>query len=174
MKAVGHKLICTCHGQERFIVKNHPRLGLLCKEGVDSLRLSIKKEPNWEKKCWDAFSKFIRLRDADKHGICKCFTCPFTNHWTKMDCGHGIPRQHKSTWLNEQNNHAQCKRCNGFQGGMREIYKVEMDKRYGAGSWDKMELKSKLPSRKTDFDYKVLTMYYTQKFQEFQLKLKNN
>lgn len=172
MKSVGQKLICSCHKQERYIVKKHPRLGLLCREGAEALRASIKKEPNWEKKCWDAFSKFIRLRDADENGICKCFTCNYRAHWTKMDCGHGIPRQFKSTWLDERNNHAQDKRCNGFLGGMREVYKVEMDKKYGTGTWDKMEIKSKLPSRKTDFDYKVLTMYYTQKFQELQLKLK--
>lgn len=96
-----------------------------------------------EDKLWDIFSVFIRLRDSDHQGVCKCFTCGRINHWTKMDCGHGIPRQHKATKFNEQNNHAQCKHCNGFEGGRREVYKERMDKIYGAGTWDKMELASR-------------------------------
>lgn len=169
MKIVGQKLICTCHHQERFIVKNHPRLGRLCDEGAKTLRASVKKEPNWEKKCWDAFSKYIRLRDADRNGICICFTCSYVNHWSKFDCGHGIPRQHKPTKFSEKNNHAQCKRCNGFQGGMREVYKQEMDKRYGAGTWDKMLLLSKVKYKKSNTDFKIMTQVYEQEFQKMKL-----
>jgi hypothetical protein len=96
-----------------------------------------------EDKLWDIFSVFIRLRDSDEQGICKCFTCHRRNHWTKMDAGHGIPRQHKATKFNEINNNAQCKLCNGFEGGVREVYEKEMDKKYGAGTWNKMLVASK-------------------------------
>jgi len=36
------------------------------------------------------FSKYIRLRDSDKNGYCKCVTCPKTGFWTKdgMQAGH--------------------------------------------------------------------------------------
>ena len=171
MKQVGTKLICNCHKQERWIVKNHPRLGLLCQEGVDALKVAMKKEPNWERKCWEAFSKFIRLRDADKNGICHCITCGFTNHWSKMDCGHGIPRQYKPTKFSEKNNHAQCKRCNGFEGGKREVYAAEVDKRYGAGTWAKLEIQSKASYKKSDVNFKIMTMHYTQEFEKLKLKL---
>src|SRR5687767_4246038 len=66
---------------------------------------------------WKVFSEYIRLRDSDDKGFCKCFTCPNIRFWNKGDCGHGIPRQYKSTKFNERNNHFQCKHCNGFEGG---------------------------------------------------------
>jgi len=97
-----------------------------------------------EDKLWEIFSVYIRLRDSNDQGICKCFTCNRRDHYTKMDCGHGIPRQHKATKFNEQNNNAQCKHCNGFEGGRREIYKEEMNKKYGPQTWEKMEVASRM------------------------------
>lgn len=115
-----------------------------------------KKEPDAD--LWDIFSKYIRLRDADENGICTCFTCGRRTVWNKnTDCGHGIPRQHKATKYNEQNNHAQCKKCNGFEGGMREVYKVEMDERYGKGTWDNMLIKSR---QAVKLDYKLMEDHY--------------
>lgn len=115
-----------------------------------------KKEPDAD--LWDIFSKYIRLRDADENGICTCFTCGRRTVWNKnTDCGHGIPRQHKATKYNEQNNHAQCKKCNGFEGGMREVYKVEMDERYGKGTWDNMLIKSR---QVVKLDYKLMEDHY--------------
>jgi len=98
---------------------------------------------NLEGKLWEIFSVYIRLRDSDDQGICKCFTCNFRAHWKKMDAGHGIPRQHKATKFSEINNNAQCGRCNAFEGGMREEYKKAMDKKYGPQTWDKMLIASK-------------------------------
>lgn len=113
-------------------------------------------------KLWNVFSKFIRLRDSDKDGNCKCITCGLVRHWTKMDCGHGIPRQHKATKFSELNNHAQCKRCNGFEGGKREVYKEEVDKRYGAGTWDKLELASRMTFKRTQYEIDTMTEFYKQ------------
>jgi hypothetical protein len=119
-----------------------------------------------EVKLWEIFSVFIRLRDTDKNGYGKCFTCPRIIHWSKGDAGHGIPRQHKATKFSECNNNLQCKHCNGFEGGMREVYKVEMDKKYGAQTWDKILVASKgtihfsVPLLKNNIEY------YSQKVEE--------
>lgn len=113
-----------------------------------------------ESKLWDAFSEFIRLRDADKDGYCKCFTCNNIRYWRDGDCGHGIPRQHKATKYNERNNHWQCKHCNGFEGGKREAYKAEMDRRYGPNTWDLMEAASKRPYKLTRFEMSVMLEHY--------------
>lgn len=128
-----------------------------------------KKKNVSEAMLWDMFSLYIRLRDADENGICRCFTCGVYRHYKKIDCGHGIPRQHKGTFLNEKNNHAQCKHCNGFEGGKREEYKVEMDKRYGEGTWDKMIITSKITVHRGAFERFILYQYY--KTQIKQLKL---
>ncbi len=113
-----------------------------------------------EEKLWDIFSQFIRIRDSDNEGMCKCFTCPRIAHWTHMDAGHGIPRQHKSTKFSETNNHAQCKHCNGFEGGKREVYKENMDKKYGEGTWDKMLIASKETTKYGVTELTVMYSYY--------------
>ena len=109
---------------------------------------------------WDMFSMFIRLRDADENGICRCFTCGAFRHWKKIDCGHGVPRQYASTKYHEQNNHAQCKNCNGFEGGMREIYKQKMNEKYGIHAWDFMVLRSREVCKRGPFERSVLYQYY--------------
>lgn len=121
-------------------------------------------------KLWKAFSEYIRLRDSDENGFCKCFTCGRIKFWKDCDCGHGIPRQHKATKYNEKNNHAQCKHCNGFEGGMREAYKKEMDRRYGEGTWDRMLIASKSTFKISRFDIEMMTKYY----QEEAKKLKQS
>lgn len=113
-----------------------------------------------DKKLWKVFSEFIRLRDSDGNGYCRCFTCGLVRYWRDLDCGHGIGRQHLSVKYNEKNNHAQCKKCNGFEGGMREKYKENVDKKYGKGTWDLLEVAGRKPSNISAFDIKILTGYY--------------
>jgi hypothetical protein len=113
-----------------------------------------------DKKLWKAFSLYIRLRDTDSEGFGSCFTCPRILHYTKGDCGHGIGRQHKATKYNEKNNHLQCKPCNGFNGGMREVYKQQMNLRYGDYAWDLMELASKTASKWSQFEIDILEKHY--------------
>lgn len=113
-----------------------------------------------DNKLWKVFSNYIRLRDANGEGYCTCITCGFTANWKRFDCGHGIPRQHQSTKYNEQNNHAQCKKCNGFEGGKREVYKEEVDKRYGSGTWSRLEILSRTTCKRGQFEIDVLTEHY--------------
>lgn len=111
-------------------------------------------------KLWKVFSSYIRLRDADENGNCICITCGFTADWKRFDCGHGIPRQHKSTKYDERNNHSQCKRCNGFEGGKREVYKEEVNKRYGPQTWEKLEVMSRMTCKRDQFEIDVMTGHY--------------
>lgn len=121
-------------------------------------------------KLWKVFSEFIRLRDSDEKGYCKCITCGRIVHWKKCDAGHGIGRQHKSTKFHEQNNAAQCKPCNGFEGGKREVYKVEMDKKYGAGTWDKMEVMSRATCKRGKFEIDIMTEHYRKEVKRLKLE----
>jgi hypothetical protein len=111
-------------------------------------------------KLWKVFSEFIRYRDVDGTGFGPCITCGRVIHYSKGDCGHGIPRQHKATKYHEQNNHLQCKRCNGFEGGKREVYKMEVNKRYGPQTWEKLEVMSRTTCKRGQFEIDVLTKYY--------------
>lgn len=113
-----------------------------------------------ENKLWKYFSLYIRLRDVDESGYGKCITCGRLIHFLKGDCGHGIPRQHKATKYNETNNALQCKPCNGFEGGKREVFKQRIDEWYGAGTWDKLEVASRTTCKRGQYEIDVMTNYY--------------
>lgn len=114
-----------------------------------------------DKKLWAAFSIYIRVRDADEEGVCICFTCGQATIWNKnTDCGHGIPRQHFSTKYSEKNNHAQCKKCNGFEGGVREVYKQKVDEKYGEGTWDLLLVASRVKSQVSQTDINLMEKFY--------------
>ena len=111
-------------------------------------------------KLWKIFSEFIRLRDSDSNGYGLCFTCPTRKFWRDMDCGHGIGRQHKATKYDERNNHIQCRRCNFYGAGEQAIYKEEVEKRYGKGTWDELVLKSRQVCKRGKVEIEVMTEYY--------------
>lgn len=109
---------------------------------------------------WNWFSKYIRLRDSDDNGYIRCFTCGRLVFWKEADCGHGHGRQHKGTKYNEKNNHAQCTDCNWHNEGRKDRYAKAVDKRYGAGTWDLLEMLSRRPLKLSQFDIDTLGNYY--------------
>lgn len=88
-----------------------------------------------KRKAWDAFSKFIRQRDADETGHAKCCTCPEIRHWKGMDAGHFKSRMYENTLFDEKNVHAQCKGCNMKPNNGRPIeYAAFLEAKYGIGT----------------------------------------
>ena len=64
-----------------------------------------------------AFSYFIRQRDANEAGVCRCISCEGNFHWVAMDNGHLIGRSNQRLRYDEENCHAQCKTCNSIACG---------------------------------------------------------
>lgn len=122
-------------------------------------------------KLWKVFSEYCRIRDSNSDGIVKCFTCEYIGIWKGMDCGHGIGRQHKATKFDERNNHAQCKRCNGFEGGQQAIYKEEVEKRYGEGTWQELVIKSKQTCKRTKAEIEEMIEFYKSEVIKLKQKL---
>ena len=125
-----------------------------------------------KKTAWDYFSLYIRLRDADEDKYCHCITCGARRHWKDfIDAGHFVP---KSTgeyfYFNEDNVHAQCRDCNGFKGGKRDIYKVELIKKIGKAKVEELErLEKERPIlKRTLEDYEKLKKKYLKKFKELE------
>lgn len=77
------------------------------------------------------FSVWIRLRDSDEMGMCRCFTCGAVKHWTEMQCGHYISRSWMALRYDEKNCHAQCVACNIFKMGNMDEYALALIRRYG-------------------------------------------
>jgi|SRR5690606_28991210 len=116
-----------------------------------------------DKKLWKVFSEFVRLRDSNENGYCKCFTCSNIRYYKNMDCGHGIKRQHMATKFHEKNNHAQCKLCNGPAGqGKPKEYREAIAKKYGPGTWEELEMLSRTVCKFSNFEIKAMLLYYTE------------
>jgi hypothetical protein len=74
------------------------------------------------------FSEYIRKRDADKKGICKCITCQREFKWNELDAGHFISRKEMSVRWDERNVAAQCQYCNRFRYGRQYQFSLALDK----------------------------------------------
>jgi len=83
---------------------------------------------------WRYFSEFIRLRDSDANGYCRCITCGRPHHHKEMDAGHFVQRNRKAVKFDERNVHAQCTACNRYGHGEQFEYAEAIDKRYGPGT----------------------------------------
>ena len=106
------------------------------------------------KKCWDLMSQYVRLRDK---GI--CITCGGRN--PIMHGGHFF---HGCLDFDERNINCQCSGCNTYKGGMRDVYAVRLEDKYGLGILQELErLKwqkpfytfEELEEIKTDLEYKL-------------------
>jgi len=121
------------------------------------------KRKNLIKKLDAVFSKYIRLRDADTEGYCRCSTCGEVHHWTKIQAGHFISRKHYATRWNEENVHAQCVACNVFRYG--EQYKFSLY--LGDKLSKKLLEKSRLIAKFTDIEIKEMIDDYNDRIKQF-------
>jgi len=84
------------------------------------------------KKLDTIYSKYIRLKYS-KDGYVKCFTCDNVKLISEMDCGHFVGRSHKSTRYLEKNTHPQCRYCNRYREGEKDVYALRLQEKYGQG-----------------------------------------
>ena len=78
-----------------------------------------------------AFSKMIRERDKNL----PCISCGAVGR--EVDAGHFRIRQNMATRFHPKNVNAECRRCNRF-GSMGFEYGVNLDKKYGEGTANKL------------------------------------
>jgi len=116
-----------------------------------------------------AFSKFIRLRDSDDNGICRCITCGAFHHWKNMDCGHHVKRQHLALRFNEINCNAQCRKCNWLGQGEDVKYKDAIIEKYGLQAYNKLLVSKNNYTKLSQFDIDTLEKYYKEKVKEYLL-----
>jgi hypothetical protein len=112
------------------------------------------------------FSGYVRLRDADERGYCRCISCNAIHHWKEMDAGHFVNRSHMSTRYDEKNVNAQCRRCNRFDEGNPTGYTRGLIKKYGKGIIEELEIKKHSVSKKTKAEYELLINHYRVEVEE--------
>lgn len=107
------------------------------------------------------FSQYIRLRNADKHGMVKCFTCGKRGHWKNdgMQAGHFMSRRHYSTRWDEDNVQVQCLSCNIYQQGLQYVY----SKKLGEQTSNRLYLQSQQTVKYTNADIEAMIADYSDK-----------
>jgi len=121
--------------------------------------MSLKTADKW-------FSKFIRARDADNNGVIRCISCGQPVHWKKADAGHFIKRQHMSLRFNEKNVNGQCRGCNWLKQGNDINYAIGLEKKYGPGIIEELELAKRNTLHLGQFELKLIAEHYRGKFNE--------
>lgn len=122
------------------------------------------------------FSKYIRLRDADRAGYVRCCTCRKIISWkgargVGAECGHFITRDRWSVRYDERNAHAQCNHCNNWSKGEQYEHSLYIDRVHGSGTAALLRLKSRMPSGLDRVVVQELTKLYRGKVKAMMQKL---
>ena len=93
--------------------------------------------PKLRDKVWVVFSKYIRLRGSvDGYG--KCITCGIVKPITEMHAGHFQHSKNKEFYLDPDNCHCQCPKCNLYLSGNLARYTLFMLDEYGQDTVDRL------------------------------------
>jgi hypothetical protein len=116
------------------------------------------------------FSLYIRLRDADQNGICRCITSGTFGHFSDMDAGHFITRENMATRWEEENVNAQGRGDNRFKSGKQFEHGLAIDKKFGHGTASKLLIKSKSPCHFEDFELEQMYQYYKNEVKQLKIE----
>jgi hypothetical protein len=115
---------------------------------------------------WNIVSQYIRRRDADEFGMCKCITCGARKHWKDMQAGHWLSRSLLAVKFLEQNINAQCYRCNIHLSGLQDQHGLAIDRKYGQGTTVAIRQKSVEEVHYTVADYHAMIQVYKTKLDQ--------
>ena len=107
------------------------------------------------------FSLYIRLRDTNEYGLVQCVTCGCIKHYKKgMQNGHFQSRSYLATRFDEVNCQPQCVGCNMFKQGEQYKFALALDNKYGQGTAEEIQLKTKQIVKITRIEYEEKISYY--------------
>ena len=106
------------------------------------------------------FSLFIRLRDATDEGMVQCITSGRLYHYKKIHAGHFMSRRHMSTRWCEYNVSPQSAADNLFGQGEQYKFALALEAKYGEGTAEELQLKSRQICKMSRVDYEEKISYY--------------
>jgi endogenous inhibitor of DNA gyrase (YacG/DUF329 family) len=106
-----------------------------------------------KKKLDKLFSEYVRRKNSDDIGMTNCFTCGTKKHWKEQHAGHFMSRRHHSTRWDEINVQVQCPKCNLFNQGEQYKFGLYLDQRYGEGTAEELNIRSKTIVKINRVDY---------------------
>jgi len=114
-----------------------------------------------KRKLWETFSLYIRLRDSDEKGYCRCISCGIVKPYKEMDAGHFIPKSRgMSIYYEEDNVHAQCRQCNTFLHGNLYSYGKTLELKIGMKRINEITKLSRTTKKFTIAEYQAMIDYY--------------
>lgn len=121
-----------------------------------------------KKKLDKIFSEYIRKRDSDYKGNCKCISCGKEHpaFGGQIHAGHLFSRRYLSIRYDEKNVNAQCSYCNTFLNGNQIKAARGVDNKWGKGTTDELESRMHVVVKLTRLDYEEAIEYYKQKIKE--------
>lgn len=108
--------------------------------------------PTLKRKLDTLFSKYVRMSESNPAGFATCVTCGKRDLFTRMDCGHFIPRGSLATRWDERNCHVQCQYCNRFRVDAYVDYTLWMLSHYGPEVVEELQALKGKPVKLTRFD----------------------
>lgn len=135
-------------------------------------------------KAWDAFSLYVRVRDAIrtmggktttvylKSGdskevlVCRCITCDSIFPITRLQGGHFIPGRNNAVLFQEKGVHAQCGQCNIYLKGNTLAYRKKIIEMYGDGYDEILAEEGRQTIQYKEFQYKEIELKYKKKTEE--------
>lgn len=119
-----------------------------------------------KKKAWAIFSKYIRLSNADKNGMVKCYTCTTVKHWKEMQAGHGIGGRGNAVLFLEKIVKPQCVGCNMFAHGRYAVFTRKLIDELGMKEYDRVVQESNIARKYTAEDYQRIHDKYESLFNQ--------
>lgn len=96
-------------------------------------KIKVKTSSQLKKELDTIFSRYIRQKYADSNGYETCYTCPYREHWKKLQNGHLVSRYFLATRFDERNCRPQCFTCNMYRNGMVPVFSERLEQELGEG-----------------------------------------
>lgn len=138
-----------------------------CKESLPVQKKRKTSERKLIEKLDKVFSLFIRIRDT-KNGVFSCISCGKNKPYSQADAGHFINRQHLSVRFDEVNVNAQCRKCNRFQEGNNQGYRLGLISKYGNQAVNLLDVKKSMTLKFSSFELELLIKHYEGKVKDFE------
>ena len=102
-------------------------------------------------------SLYIRLRECNEYGMVQCFTSGRVYHYKKIHAGHFMSRKHLATRWCETNVQPQSAADNLFGQGEQFRFGLNLDAKYGDGTAEQLQYKSRLTIKfsRTEIEEKI-------------------
>ena len=108
-----------------------------------------------KKKLDKLFSEYIRKRDSDYKGNCKCISCgkEAPAFGGSTHAGHLFSRRYLSIRFDEKNVNAQCSYCNTFLSGNQIKAARGVENKWGEGTVANLESRMHVTTKLSRIDY---------------------